>query len=62
LLRNRLGVVFEMGYCMSCYLALPWVFIFLVAVIKVVFLPKTGVLLYCSIGMAYEVANFDWVM
>jgi hypothetical protein len=37
-------------------------FIFLVAVIKVVFLPKTGLLLYCSIGMAYEVANFDFAM
>jgi hypothetical protein len=62
LLRNRLGVVFEMSDCMFCSLALPWMFIFLVAVIKVVFLPKTGLLLYCSIGMAYEVANFDFAM
>jgi hypothetical protein len=51
-----------MSDCMYCTLTLPWVFIFLVAVIKVVFLPKTGVLLYCSIGMTYEVANFDFVM
>jgi len=62
LLRNRLGVVFVMSDCMFCSLALPWMFIFLVAVIKVVFLPKTGLLLYCSIGMAYEVANFDFAM
>lgn len=62
MLRNKLGVVFMMSDCMFCSLALPWVFIFLVAVIKVVFLPKAGVILYCSIGMAYEVANFDFVI
>ena len=62
MLRNRLGVVVEMSDCMFCSLALSWVFIFLVAFIKVVFLAETGVLLNCSIGMAYEVANFDFVI